>query len=105
MEVRESGMDEASSAYDKLVRFFHGWKNHQNYGFFKCLCNDVSKQVGLVSPLTKNLDDPEDLRSAKRGWREAERGVAAMNFDELFEALPGMAGYNIERDDMRQAGV
>jgi hypothetical protein len=99
------GTDEASSAYDKLVTFFRDLKNHREYGFFKYSCNDVAKQVGLVPPLTKNPANPEDSRSAKRRRQEAERGVSAMNFGELFEAVPGMAGYDIERDDMRQAPV
>ena len=46
--------------------------------------SDVAKQVGLVS---------------------AEMVVAVMNFGELFEAVPIIAGYNIESDDMRQAGI
>ena len=58
-----------------------------------------------MPPLTKNPANPEDSRSAKRRRHEAERGVSAMNFGELFEAVPGMAGYDIERDDMRQAPV
>lgn len=56
----------------------------------------AAKQVGLVPDFAN--DHPKDSGSNKRRRHQAEQGVAALNFGEVFEVVPGMDVYQY-RDD------
>jgi hypothetical protein len=100
------GTDEGSVTYNKLGRFFRDLKNHKDYDIFKYACNYAAKQVGLIPDSANDL--PKDSGSNKTRRHQAEQGVAALNFGDVLEVVPGMDVYQYRGDNVdvyQQAGV